>query len=73
MGLVDDLKTFVIALALGVALTLSVNYVVVNYTESPYSALAHEDYDHDDDDDEYYQTPKPAPKSAGGGSYRSYY
>lgn len=33
MAIVDDLKTFLAALALGAALTLSINHVVVNYTE----------------------------------------
>ena len=74
MSLLDDLKTFLMALALGVALTLSINYVVVNYTEGPASAQAAQSDSYDgDDDDEYYQTPKRAQKYESGGSYGSSY
>jgi hypothetical protein len=40
MSLIDDLKTFLTALAVGVALTVSINYAVVNYTEGSKSARA---------------------------------
>ena len=73
MSLVEDLKTFVIALALGVALTFSINYAVVNYTEGPASAQASQQYDDDDDDDAYYQAPKPAPMSDVSASSVAYY
>jgi hypothetical protein len=71
MSLVDDLKTFLMALAIGVAITLSINFVVVNYTEGPAPAQAsvHKDAD---DDDEYYEAPKPVQKTdTSSGSYGS--
>ena len=69
MGLLDDLKTFVLALALGAGLTLSINFVVVNYTEGkakpPAQAVQHQTVQQD--------VPY-APKSDGGASsYSSYY
>jgi hypothetical protein len=67
MSLLDDLKTFLMALALGVALTLSINYVVVNHTEpknSPAQAVQHEASPQD---------VPAAPKSDGGGSSYTYY
>ena len=72
MGLLDDLKTFLMALALGVALTVSINYVVVNYTEGPKPAQAAAQPA--DEDDERYEAPKPVQKTdTGSSSYGSYY
>jgi hypothetical protein len=73
MTLLDDLKTFVMAVALGVALTLSINYVVVNYTEGPAPVQAAQNDSYEQEAGEY-EVPKPAQKpDAGGGSYGSYY
>ena len=73
MGLIDDIKTFLVALALGVVLTVSINYVVVNYTEGPAQASAQPAYD-DDDDDAYYEAPRPMQKTdAGSSSYGAHY
>ena len=75
MSLLDDLKTFLMALALGVALTVSINYVVVNYTEGPAPAQAavHNDsYEHHDDDSSY-EAPKPVQKTDTSSSSYSYY
>ena len=73
MGLLDDLKTFLIALALGVALTVSINYVVVNYTEGPKPAQASTQPAYDDAN-ERYEAPKPVQKTdTSSSSYGSYY
>jgi len=75
MSLLDDLKTFLMALALGVALTVSINYVVVNYTDGPAPAQAAvQPKPYVDDDDGSYQAPKPVQKTdTTSGSYGSYY
>jgi hypothetical protein len=72
MSLIDDLKTFLMALALGVALTVSINYVVVNHTEGPKPAQAAA-YVDDDGDDASYQTPKPVQKVETSSTSYSYY
>lgn len=73
MSLLDDLKTFLVALALGVALTVSINYVVVNYTEgsAPDQAASQpEPYG----SDASYETPNPVQKAdTGAPSYNAYY
>jgi len=74
MSLVDDLKTFLMALAVGVAITVSINYVVVNYTAGPASAQATA---HNDSYEEYeaneYKAPKPVQKIDTGASDSAYY
>jgi hypothetical protein len=74
MSLIDDFKTFLMALAIGVAITVSVNYVVVNYTSgpAPVQAAAHNDsYDHDEANE--YKAPSPVQKTDTGASYGAYY
>ena len=72
--MIDDLKTFLMALALGVVITLSINYVVVNHTEDPASvqAAAHND-SHDQDEANEYKAPSPVQKTDTGASYGAYY
>ena len=75
MGLIDDIKTFLVALALGVVLTLAINFVVVNYTDGPQPAQASVQpaYDHDDDDASY-EAPKPVQKTdTSSSSFGTYY
>jgi hypothetical protein len=74
MSLVDDFKTFLMALALGVAITVSINYVVVNYTAGPalVQAAAHND-SYDEDEANEYKAPKPIQKTDTGTSYGAYY
>jgi hypothetical protein len=68
MSLIDDLKTFLMALALGVVITVSINYVVVNYTEgpAPVQAAVH-------DEANEYKAPSPVQKTDTSVSYGAYY
>ena len=69
--MIDDLKTFIAALALGAVLTLSINYVVVNYAEGPLPAQA-ASQPAISQPSEGHEAPKTAPKYDGGGSYGAY-
>jgi hypothetical protein len=73
MSLLEDLKTFVAALALGAVLTLSINYVVVNYTEGPAPARAAAQPAPSQPANRSYEAPTAAPKPDAGGSYTTYY
>jgi len=72
--MLDDLKTFLMALAIGVAITVSINYAVVNHTEgpTPAQAAAHNDsYDHNEANE--YKTPSPVQKTDTSTGYGAYY
>jgi hypothetical protein len=68
MRLIDDFKTFLMALAIGVAITVSINFVVVNYTEGPAPAQAAV---HDEANE--YTAPSPVQKTDTNTSYGAYY
>jgi hypothetical protein len=73
MSLINDLKTFVLALALGVVMTVSINYVVVNYTKGPAPVQAAAHTDAYEQNDGSYESPKPVQKtdtsSSNSGAY----
>lgn len=75
MSLLEDLKTFLTALAVGVALTLSINYVVVNYTESAKPApAASQPAASVPAADRGYEAPSPVLKTdPGSPAYGAYY
>jgi hypothetical protein len=74
MSLLDDLKTLLAAFAVGAALTLSINYVVVNYAEGPRPAKAAAQPAPAQPSGTYkYDTPGQAPKYDGGSGYGGSY
>ena len=71
--MVDDLKTFLMALALGVAITVSINYVVVNHTQGSAPAQAAAPNDSNRDEANEYKAPSPVQKTDTSASYGAYY
>ena len=74
MSLIDYLKTFLMALAIGVALTASINYAVVHYTQGPAPAQAavHKGSSGHDEANEY-KAPSTVQKTDTSASYGAYY